>query len=168
MIIKDANKYDQSYNLLRCFADGGSRNNPGHSACGFVIKDEFNNILYMEGIYLGIKTNNVAEYNGLVHLLKKIKDFNVKKINIYLDSQLVVNQVNTILITDYANKFKCNLPELRELRDNCIETILAYNKLGISININLIKRELNSDADKIVNTVLDKAIEEVRKSKLWN
>lgn len=152
------------YNLLRCFADGGSRNNPGHSACGYVIKDESNNIIFEGGQYLGIKTNNQAEYRGLYDLLVKIKEFDCLNFKIYLDSQLVVNQVNTILISDYEKKFKCNIPELRQLRDSCVEIINSYNKLGIKISINLIKRELNSDADRIVNRILDKSLEELRKS----
>ena len=151
--------------VLKCFVDGGSRNNPGYSACGLVINNENDETLYEEGIFLGIKTNNQAEYLGLVYLLQKLPKFSdAKQITIHSDSQLVVHQVNTLVVPEYSPTFKCNVPELKKFRDECALTISGYQRLGIRIKLVLIKRELNSHADRLVNEVLDKTLQEVRKS----
>ena len=79
------------------YADGGARGNPGHAAYGFVIQNKAGDVLHKEGKYIGITTNNVAEYTGLVSALQWIKEHvptHHKSVTIFLDSQLVVSQMN--------------------------------------------------------------------------
>ena len=76
------------------YTDGGSRGNPGPSACGFVVMDTSQNILARGGEYLGITTNNQAEYHGVRLGLEKALAMGLKKIEFKLDSMLVVNQMN--------------------------------------------------------------------------
>ena len=82
---------------ISVYTDGGSRGNPGHSGYGLVIYDESQQILFKEAKYLGIKTNNEAEYAGLIGALTWIKQNqeskNITQINFHSDSQLMVRQL---------------------------------------------------------------------------
>ena len=81
------------------YADGGSRGNPGKAAYGFVVYDGEKKELYKEGKYIGIDTNNVAEYSGVVSALKYLLekgDAQNSRIQFRLDSQLVASQLEGI------------------------------------------------------------------------
>src|SRR3989344_5101002 len=81
------------------YADGGSRGNPGKAAYGFVVYDGEKNELYKEGKYIGIDTNNVAEYTGVISALKYLLEKGSaqnSRIQFRLDSQLVASQLEGI------------------------------------------------------------------------
>jgi len=82
---------------LYVFTDGGAKGNPGPAAIGFVVKDNFGKTLVREGKSIGFATNNIAEYRAVIGALCWILT-NIKEqpltINFYLDSTLVVNQLN--------------------------------------------------------------------------
>lgn len=132
---------------LNIFCDGGSRNNPGHAASAFVAKDQDDKIVKTASCYLGIATNNEAEYGGVILALEwlltlpKKEPFSVK---FYLDSNLVVNQL--------SGRFKMKSEKLRGL-------LLKIRELeGQISNISYqhIRREENKEADRLVNEELDK------------
>lgn len=125
------------------YADGGSRGNPGPSASGFVIKDTDENIVFESGKYLGITTNNQAEYNAVKIALEKAKELNAKEINVMLDSQLVVNQLNGI--------YRVNNRDLWPIHSYIKDLIKSFEK----VNITHIRREYNKEADLMVNKILD-------------
>jgi ribonuclease HI len=129
---------------LKIYTDGGSRNNPGPAAVGIVIKDEQDKVLKKFSKYLGKKTNNQAEYLGVIEALKTAKKLKADVINLYLDSQLVVEQLN--------RKFKIKNEKLAPL------FILVWNlSLGFKeVKYNFIPREENKEADFLVNECLDK------------
>src|SRR5438445_7361119 len=81
---------------VKVFCDGGSRGNPGPSASGFVITDEEDNVLVDQGVYLGVTTNNQAEYTALKLALEECSRLGVREIEVYMDSLLVVNQLKGI------------------------------------------------------------------------
>lgn len=76
------------------YFDGASRGNPGEAGAGALIKDKEGNVLWECAKYLGIKTNNEAEYNAVIELLKAVKDLGITEIKIYGDSNLVVSQLS--------------------------------------------------------------------------
>ena len=82
---------------LSIYTDGGSRGNPGRSGCGVVIYDDKNNIVFQQSQYLGIKTNNEAEYFGLINALswlsKNQSNYSIDKVTIFMDSQLIIRQM---------------------------------------------------------------------------
>src|SRR5579884_2135498 len=78
---------------VKLFADGGSRGNPGPSASGFVILDMEDNVLVDKGVYLGVTTNNQAEYTALKLALEEARSLGAREIQVYMDSLLVVNQM---------------------------------------------------------------------------
>lgn len=131
---------------IKIFSDGGSRNNPGQAAIGYVIYDDTGNLLEICGKKIGIATNNEAEYTALLEALnglKKLLNGENTKIACFLDSQLVVNQINKT----FKVKEKRLIPFLEKFRE--------YEKEFGKISVNLIPREKNQEADRMVNQALD-------------
>jgi ribonuclease HI len=133
---------------LKIHTDGGSRGNPGQAACAFVVYDETDSALFVGGEYLGIKTNNEAEYYGVVEALTwviaNLKD-EWKEIDFVLDSELVVKQL--------VGQYKIKEPRLRDL----IATIKQLEKqlVGFNVSYRNVRREQNKEADLEVNRILD-------------
>ncbi len=132
---------------LKIYTDGGARNNPGPAAIGVIIKNEQNQILKKISKYLGVTTNNQAEYYAVIEALKVALGFKVEIINIYLDSQLVAEQLN--------RKFKIKDKDLATLFVQIWNLSLKFKK----VTFNYIPREQNKEADKLVNQCLDKNIQ---------
>jgi len=124
--------------------DGGSRQNPGPAAIGLVIRNEQGKILKKVSKYLGKKTNNQAEYSAVIEALLIAKNLKAHEINFYLDSQLVVEQLN--------KRFKVKDKELASLFVKAWNLSLNFKK----VNYYFIPREKNKEADKLVNQCLDK------------
>lgn len=118
----------------KVFTDGASLGNPGEAGCGFVVKDESGKIIY-EGVKsLGVNTNNVAEYSGLISAVEYIKTLNPQFVEFFLDSELVVKQIR--------GEYKVKNPFLLELWNNAVNLLADIN-----YTINHIPREKNSEAD---------------------
>jgi ribonuclease HI len=79
---------------LYIYSDGGARGNPGEAGIGVVISSPDGTVLYEFGGYIGKKTNNQAEYSALIKALEKARDYRPKKARCFLDSELVVKQLN--------------------------------------------------------------------------
>jgi ribonuclease HI len=124
---------------VKVFTDGGSRGNPGPSASGFVILDMEDNILIDKGVYLGITTNNQAEYTALKLALEECLKVGVHEAQVYLDSLLVVNQMKGI--------FKVKNRELWPIHDAIQQLAKKFNKISFSH----VPREFNKLADAAVN-----------------
>lgn len=131
---------------LDIFTDGGSRGNPGPSAIGVVINDRDGgkNLATIKKT-IGQATNNIAEYSAVLEALLYVKE-NVGpcQINHYLDSELVVKQLN--------GEYKIKDQNLKVLYLGIREIFLA---LGGNITFTHIRREKNAVADKLVNDALD-------------
>ncbi|MCA9328771.1 reverse transcriptase-like protein, partial [Candidatus Saccharibacteria bacterium] len=93
-LVKTALEKENKPESVFVYADGGSRGNPGPSAAGFVIESEDKTVLQTWNKYLGITTNNQAEYHGLVAALEWCKQQHIQEVHVRLDSLLVVNQMN--------------------------------------------------------------------------
>jgi len=79
--------------MYRIFTDGGSRGNPGPSAYAIVVtKDD--KIIHQHSEFLGVRTNNYAEYRGLIAGLTKAIELKAESVEIIMDSQLVIRQMN--------------------------------------------------------------------------
>jgi ribonuclease HI len=122
--------------------DGGSRGNPGPSAYGVVIAASDGQIIEEFGAYLGEQTNNYAEYSGVVAALEKLKDLNIFEADFYLDSELIVKQLNGV--------YKVKNPGMIELNSQVKEL-----SKGMDLSFTHVYRKDNKQADAIVNEVLD-------------
>ncbi len=125
------------------YSDGGSRGNPGPSAAGYVIKDSNDRLAYEGGAYLGITTNNQAEYHGVRLGLEKARELGVKSVECYIDSMLVVNQLN--------GQYVIRNRELWPIHERIKELIGQFDK----VTFRHVKREFNQQADGMVNKILD-------------
>lgn len=130
--------------------DGGSRGNPGPAAYGYVIQDITSGagiILEKCGNYLGIQTNNIAEYEGLLAGAKwVVANHPTAELVIKMDSLLIVNQIKGV----FKVKNPGLLPKYREVRG-------LLSKLP-KWSIEHTYREGNSLADELVNEALDSRI----------
>ncbi|MFZ2418853.1 MAG: ribonuclease HI family protein, partial [Smithellaceae bacterium] len=79
---------------VKLFSDGACRGNPGPGGAGAVITDEADNILWEGKEYLGHCTNNIAEYKALILGLKGALEQGFNRLDVYLDSELLANQIN--------------------------------------------------------------------------
>ena len=92
---------------LKAYSDGASRGNPGKSAIAFKITTEDGRLLEMHSSYIGIRTNNQAEYEALISELNCALRLTNDRVSCYLDSELVVKQLN--------GGYKVKDPELKTL-----------------------------------------------------
>ena len=128
---------------VKVFGDGGSRGNPGPSASGYVILDMEDNVLVDKGLYLGVTTNNQAEYTALKLALEECKHMGVQEVQVYMDSLLVINQMKGI--------FKVKNRELWPLHDACKQLAAGFSHISFSH----VPREFNKLADAAVYRTLD-------------
>jgi ribonuclease HI len=133
---------------VKVFADGGSRGNPGPSASGYVIVDAGSDkVLVDKGVYLGVTTNNQAEYLALKYALEECLKMGVKTVDAYMDSLLVVNQIK--------GTFKVKNRDLYPIHDSVKELIARFEKF----NLQHVPREMNKLADAAVNRAMDEALD---------
>ena len=132
---------------LKIFTDGGSRGNPGIAGGGVIAKDG-DNIVFEKSIFFGQKTNNESEYLAFIAaaewLVKYSLKNNVSSADFFLDSKLVVEQIN--------KNWKIKEPRLRELANQAWNEL---NSLSYSYKINHVLRDKNSEADALANQAMD-------------
>ena len=125
------------------YSDGGSRGNPGPSASAFVIMSHDREVLDQGGVYLGITTNNQAEYQGVRLGLERALELGYKDIEYRIDSMLVVNQLKGV----YAIKNR----ELWPINERIHELVTKLQ----TVKFTHVPRELNHVADALVNKLLN-------------
>lgn len=130
---------------IKVFSDGGARGNPGPAAYGFVVYSDEKEI-HMQKEFLGLTTNNVAEYTGLFKAFEWVSENvdNASSIVFHLDSELVVKQMN--------GEYKIKSTPLFEIS----QKVKALQKLSSAqVSFVHVRRENNRDADLLVNQALD-------------
>lgn len=130
----------------KLFTDGGSRGNPGHSAAGIVIKILADDTQFEIGTYLGIGTNNEAEYKALIQGLETCISKGITQVESFLDSELVVKQLN--------GQYKVKDEKIKVF----YTTIQKLLPKFASVTFTHIPRAKNSEADALVNKVLDSTL----------
>lgn len=128
------------------YTDGGSRGNPGPSAAGYVLMDERDEVLVDKGVYLGITTNNQAEYQALRLALEEARKMQVKDVDVRMDSMLVVNQMKGV--------FKIKNRDLWPIHEAIKQLLQGFRQ----VTFTHVPRELNKLADGAVNRVLDETL----------
>lgn len=135
---------------IKLFTDGGSRGNPGPSASGFTIMDMDGRIVAKKGVYLGITTNNQAEYQSLKLGLEEALHMQAKEVHVFMDSTLVINQMLGV--------FKVKNRDLWPIHVEITELTRKFKRVSFT----QVPRELNKIADKAVNEALDEAAKRQR------
>ena len=129
---------------IKIFTDGGARGNPGPAAIGIVIKDENTEVIKQYAEYIGKTTNNQAEYRALIKGLELAKQLKAVGVVCYLDSELVAKQMKQ----EYRVKDK----DLQPLFIKAWNLTMSFKK----VVFHHISRNLNAEADKLLNVELDK------------
>lgn len=131
---------------LLAHCDGGARGNPGPAGYGAVIAQEDGTVLAELSEFLGFKTNNFAEYSGLLGVLQWALDHNYSRLKVVSDSELMVKQIQ--------GKYKVNSPDLRPLFEEAKRRI---NRLDL-FNISHALRHKNKTADRLANEAMDRGM----------
>jgi len=131
---------------IKIFTDGGARGNPGPAAIGIVIKDAKDKIIKEYAEYIGQTTNNQAEYKGLIKALELAQQIKPKpvELNCFLDSELVVKQLK--------QEYRVRDKDLQPLFIKVWNLAMSFKK----VTYQHIPRNLNKEADKLLNQELDK------------
>jgi ribonuclease HI len=128
---------------VKLYGDGGSRGNPGPSAGGFVVLSMEDSVLRESSKYLGITTNNQAEYHSLKGGLELCAKEGVRIVHVHMDSLLVVNQMKGI--------FKVKNRDLWPIHEAVKKLVTRFDQ----VTFTHVPRELNRLADAEVNKALD-------------
>jgi probable phosphoglycerate mutase len=124
--------------------DGGSRGNPGPSGYGAVIEDPHGQTVARLSQFLGIQTNNFAEYSGLIAVLKWANENGTKYLKVVSDSELMVNQMK--------GRYKVASPVLRPLWEEAKRRAAKLERFEIAHTL----RGGNKEADSLANEAMDK------------
>jgi ribonuclease HI len=129
--------------VLQIHIDGASRGNPGEAGFGVhVASPEGTTLAEIYG-YLGRATNNVAEYQALIHALRYALDHAARQVKIFSDSELVVRQM--------SGAYKVKHPDMIPLHR---EAARLLSRIG-AVTLSHVPRERNRDADRLANRALD-------------
>jgi ribonuclease HI len=123
--------------------DGGARGNPGPAAIGVVISTSDGRVLEELGETIGVATNNVAEYRGLLRGIERARALGATEVEIVNDSELVARQL--------AGAYKVKHPAMKPLH---AEAMAALSRFG-RWRVRTVPRAENARADALVNQALD-------------
>ena len=126
------------------FTDGASKGNPGPAGAGWVLVSDQNTDPIREGKYLGLATNNEAEYQALIFGLQRALACDVQEIRISMDSELLVRQLNGL--------YRVKNPRLALLFHQVQDLLLKFSNYDI-IHV---PREHNREADRMANEAIKK------------
>ena len=131
--------------VINLYTDGACRGNPGQGGAGAVLVDETGEIVATVRHSLGHCTNNIAEYKALIFGLEEALKKRYGQLNIFLDSELLVNQIK--------GSYKVKNENLKTLMSE-VRKLLSYFD---SYKVEHIDRSLNQMADKLANEAIDEA-----------
>lgn len=127
---------------LKIYVDGSSQGNPGPAGIGVVIYDHRKHLIYSSGEFIGQATNNEAEYRALIYALIEALILRAEALFVYLDSELVANQV--------SGRYKVKNPRLFPLHQEVCYLMKGFNRVTVSY----IERTKNRDADRLAQRAI--------------
>jgi ribonuclease HI len=123
--------------------DGGARGNPGPAGIGVVLEDEKGKVLEEHAKFLGVKTNNQAEYEAAILGLERAKKLGAKSVKVYADSELLVKQAN--------GEYKVKHENIKPLHARLKALTLQIGH----VKFEHVRREKNTHADALSNKAMD-------------
>jgi ribonuclease HI len=129
--------------VLRLYTDGAARGNPGPAGLGMIIEDDQGMRLWGGHRYVGTATNNRAEYLALIDGLRKVAEWKPDALEVYMDSQLVVEQV--------SGRYKVRHADLQPLHRQALGLLRGFPR----VNVSHVPRERNRGADALANRAID-------------
>ncbi|HXE09063.1 MAG TPA: ribonuclease HI family protein [Acidobacteriaceae bacterium] len=131
---------------ITAHCDGGARGNPGPAGFGAVIQDSNGEVLAELSEFLGIQTNNFAEYSGLLAVLNFALAHGHRRLRVVSDSELMVRQI--------LGAYKVKSPGLKPLYDEARKRIVRLEAFEIAHAL----RHKNKDADRLANQAMDRGM----------
>ena len=131
---------------MRVYSDGAARGNPGPAGAGAVLVEPNGQVVDRIGKYLGIQTNNFAEYMGLLLGLRRVKELGVQEVEVYADSELMIRQL--------AGRYQVKSASLRPLYEEALELLNGFSR----VKLVHVPREMNSAADEMSNRAIDERL----------
>lgn len=129
--------------ILEIFTDGASRGNPGPAAIGIVFRQKNGENLAEHHETIGKATNNVAEYQAVVTALEHARRWKVRKVHLYMDSELITRQLSGV--------YRVKSPDLRPL----FQQVVFLSRGLDEFQVRHVKRQQNAHADALANKALD-------------
>jgi ribonuclease HI len=123
--------------------DGGARGNPGPAAAAAVLATPDGDVVDEAHAFLGVATNNVAEYRGLLLGLERAKALGADEVEVVNDSELVAKQINGL--------YKVKHPDMRPLHAQAMQALRSFDRWSVRS----VPRAQNAGADALVNQALD-------------
>ena len=130
---------------LHIHVDGASRGNPGQAGAGAVLATPNGEVVRRLRRYLGVRTNNVAEYEALIMALEAAAAAGAEKVSVFADSELMVKQINGV--------YRVKSRELKPLYEKAMKLLDGFKSRKIAH----VYREKNKDADRLANEAIDRS-----------
>lgn len=131
---------------IRVYSDGAARGNPGPAGAGAVLVDPSGKVIDRVGKYLGVQTNNHAEYMGLLIGLRRALELGVQDLEVLADSELMIRQL--------GGTYKVKSPGLRPLFDEAQSLLRKFPR----VKLVHVPREMNAAADAMSNRAIDERL----------
>lgn len=131
---------------LRVYSDGAARGNPGPSGAGAVLVEPNGQVVDRLGKFLGVQTNNYAEYMGLLIGLRRAAHLGVREIEVYADSELMIRQL--------GGRYQVKSPTLKPLYDEAVRLLNDFSR----VKLVHVPREMNVAADEMSNRAIDERL----------
>lgn len=131
---------------LRVYSDGAARGNPGPAGAGAVLVEPSGQVVDRLGKYLGVQTNNYAEYMGLLLGLRKARQLGVREVEVYADSELMIRQL--------GGRYQVKSPSLRPLYEEALKLLNDFSR----VKLVHVPREMNEAADEMSNRAIDERL----------
>ena len=144
-VVEPAFQGARRFEELHVFVDGAARGNPGPAAIGVVVLTRQGRKVASFGEAIGEATNNFAEYTALVHALRLLSAYEVDRLRIYTDSELVAQQVQ--------GGYRVREKTLQSLHAQVMNMLTRYRDWSIEH----IPRGRNAEADRLANHALNQA-----------
>ena len=142
----DTTTTSSSARWIRAHCDGGARGNPGPAGYGALIQDDHGQVIAELSEFLGLRTNNFAEYSGLLGCLQYALDHGHPHLKVVSDSELMVKQIQ--------GKYQVKSPDLKPLYEEARRRIAKLDGFEIAHAL----RHKNKDADRLANEAMDRGM----------
>jgi len=131
---------------VRVYSDGAARGNPGPAGAGAVLVEPSGQVVDRLGKFLGVQTNNFAEYMGLILGLRRARDLAVREVEVFADSELMIRQL--------GGRYQVKSPSLRPLYEEALLLLNGFSR----VKLVHVPREMNSAADEMSNRAIDERL----------
>ena len=122
---------------LRVYSDGAARGNPGPAGAGAVLVEPSGQVVDRIGKFLGVQTNNFAEYTGLLIGLRRARELGVSEVEVFVDSELMIRQL--------GGRYQVKSPSLRPLYKEALKLLNDFTR----VKLVHVPREMNAAADEM-------------------